>query len=86
MKCYLNLMQFNAHIFCFFFKVYGDFPASRKVTETGSACPQCYTPEEEFNRVEDCPLALRSSRTDKRRKRDLLAAHNVPRAKKIARY
>ena len=53
--------------------IYGDFPAARKITLTGSGCPQCFVPEDLFN-VDNGKAARepRTRRAMKKRKRTLL--------------
>ena len=53
--------------------IYGDFPAARKITLTGSGCVQCFVPEDQFN-VDNGKIARepRTRRAMTKRKRTLL--------------
>ena len=53
--------------------IYGDEPAAKKITLTGSGCVQCYVPKDAFN-VDNGVAARvpRNRRSMKKRKRALL--------------
>ena len=67
--------------------IYGDFPAARKVTETGSSCPQCFTRETDMSQEPQCPLVLRTCGSTRAKKRELAADQSgATTVKKKARY
>ena len=60
--------------------IYGDFPAARKCSLTGSSCPACFTPETRMNRLVQEPRfeQKRTPATMRARKRVLNVMRNVP--------
>lgn len=59
--------------------IYGDFPAARKCSLTGSSCPACFTPETRMNRLVQEPryAQKRTPATMQARKRVLNVMKNV---------